>query len=274
MNEVTLSIVSYCQKELLRRCLAQLERLKCIHEWETIVVDNCSTDGSADMVEKHYPWAKLVRLGENIGFAGGHSLAYRTSSAPVFVVLNPDVIVLPDSIERLLQALALHPRAAIAGPCLLNPDGSCQFSARRFYTWRTVLWRRLPLPGRTKVHNYHLMMDVKPNRVIQVDWILGAAMAIRRSAFGTSGLFDTRYRLYFEDVDLCYFAQRRGWHVIYCPESRMIHDHQRSSAKKIFSQATMKHIESWIKFWLKTKRDQNEQLPVYHERAVPMSKSG
>jgi len=108
----------------------------------------------------------------------------------MFVVLNPDVIVLPNSLEKLVQTLEGLPNAAIAGPCLLNPDGSCQFSARRFYTWHTLLCRRLPLPGRRKVNNYHLMTDWQPDRVVKVDWLLGAAMAVRRSAFqGASSSF-------------------------------------------------------------------------------------
>ena len=98
------------------------------------------------------------------------------------------------------------------------------------------------------------MKDCELNKPVSVDWILGAAMVVRRSAFPSKGLFDTRYKLYFEDVDLCYFAKKEGWRVLYCPQSKMIHDHQRTSAKTFFSSATINHFVSWIKFYLKRKR--------------------
>ncbi|MHC4157764.1 MAG: glycosyltransferase family 2 protein [Planctomycetota bacterium] len=253
MSDVTISIVNYCQKNLLNRCLAQINTLALPSSWHTVVVDNNSSDGSADMVSKNYPWVKLTRLGKNLGFGGGHNTAYAHSDSNIFIVLNPDVIVLPGSLETLIETFERFPKTAIVGPCLLNPNGTPQFSARRFYTWRTVACRRLPIPGRQKVNDYHLMKDCDLSQLLSVDWLLGAAMCIRSSAFDERELFDTRYKLYFEDVDLCYFAKKRGWDVLYCPQSRMIHDHQRTSAKTFGSTAKIKHFTSWIKFYLKTK---------------------
>lgn len=254
MSYVTISIVSYCQKNLLNRCLDQISSLALPTSWQTVVVDNSSSDGSADMVAEDYPWAKLIRLKKNLGFAGGHNIAYAQTHSKFFFVLNPDVIVLPGSLEILVQLFDRFPKAAIAGPCLLNPDGSLQFSARRFYNWRTVACRRLPIPGRKKVNDYHLMRDRKLDHTQKVDWILGAAMGIRRSAVNGRKLFDTRYNLYFEDVDLCYFVQKKGWDVLYCPDSKMTHDHQRTSAKVFFNTAIINHLISWIKFYLKNKK--------------------
>lgn len=254
MADVTISIVSYCQKTLLDRCLAQINTLALPTTWQTIVVDNNSSDGSADMVAKNHPWVKLIRLKKNFGFARGHNAAYVQTDSPIFIVLNPDVIVLPGSLETLVQMFARFPKAAIVAPCLLNPDASLQFSARRFYNWRTIIYRRIPIPGRKKVNDYHLMKDCDPDQLRTVDWVLGAAMGIRRSAFNGKRPFDTRYKLYFEDVDLCYFAQKRGWDVLYCPQSKMIHDHQRASAKTFFNSATINHLTSWMKFHLKSKK--------------------
>jgi len=206
------------------------------------------------MIAGKFPWVKLISLKKNIGYAGGHNTAFAQTESPIFITLNPDVIVQPGSLEILVQVLEKYDKAAIVGPCLLNPDGSNQFSARRFYTWRTVACRRLPIPGRKKVNDHHLMKDCDPEQVRSVDWILGATMAIRRSAFNAKALFDARYKLYFEDVDLCYFARRRGWDVLYCPQSKMVHDHQRTSARTLLSSAAIAHFVSWIKFYLKSKR--------------------
>ncbi|UCG48209.1 MAG: glycosyltransferase family 2 protein [Phycisphaerales bacterium] len=253
MSDVTISIVSYCQKSLLDRCLSRIESLGLPETWRIFVVDNNSQDGSADMVAEKYPRVNLIRLKKNAGFGAGHNLAYAQTAGEFFFVLNPDVIVLPGSLEALVAALAERPDAAIVGPCLLNPDGSHQHSARRFYTWRTVLSRRLPIPGRKRVNAHHLMQDRDLKETSSVDWLLGAALGIRRSAFNGNALFDTRYRLYFEDVDACYFARKKGWDILFCPDSQMIHDHQRASAKTICSSAAIHHILSWIKFYIKTK---------------------
>jgi len=254
MNNVTISIVSYCQKKLLDRCLGQIGGLSLPATWQTIVVDNNSSDGSADMVALRHPKVKLIRLRKNLGFAGGHNIAYAQTNSDVLFVLNPDVQVLPGSLETLVEVFDRFPRTAIVGPKLLNPDGSLQFSARRFYDWKMVLGRRLPFPGAKKISDLHLMKDANHNAVQCVDWVLGAAMAVRRSAFDEKELFDTRYKLYFEDVDLCYFAHKRGWDVLYCPQSMMIHDHQRTSASAVFNSAMINHLSSWAKFYLKTKR--------------------
>jgi len=253
MNQVTISIVNYCQKHLLARCLDSIERQNLPKNWQTIVVDNNSSDGSADMLKHNYSFIKVINLDKNLGFAGGHNIAFAQTNSPVFIVLNPDIIITQNSLENLVKTLNNFPAAGIVGPCLLNPDGSPQYSARRFYNWYTIACRRLPVPGRKKANNYHLMKDQQLNNTISVDWVLGAAMAIRRKAFAQKELFDTRYHLYFEDVDLCYFAKKRGWHILYCPQSKMIHDHQRTSAKGIISSALIKHLISWCKFCIKCK---------------------
>ena len=262
MNDVVISIVSYCQRALLNRCLSNIRSLTLPSTWTIIVVDNNSSDGSADMIAQNYPFVRLIRLKNNLGYAGGHNVAYEKTDSSIFFVLNPDIIVLPGSLEILVQMFERFPEAAIVGPCLFNPDGSPQFSARRFYTWKTVAYRRLPIWGKKKVNDYHLMKDCDFSQLRSVDWVLGAAMGIRRQAFSGSGLFDTRYKLYFEDVDLCYFAKKRGWDVLYCPHSKMVHDHQRASAKTFFSSATANHFTSWIKFYLKSKMHLQASEPL------------
>jgi len=260
MVECVLSIVNYNTCALLDRCLGHIVELGLPSDWRIVVVDNASADGSADMVSRKYPGVQLLAQSTNTGFGGGHNLAFAATRSRYFVVLNPDVIVLPGSIERLLEVLRHRDRAAIVGPCLLNPDKSSQRSARRFYTWRTVLARRLPLPGRNKVIKEHLMQDVQFTEVTVVDWLLGAALAIRRSAFKDERLFDPRYRLYFEDVDLCYFAHQAGWDVLYCPDSMMIHDHWRASARRFINRAKFDHFCSWVKFYLKSKTSRHASV--------------
>jgi hypothetical protein len=252
MADMVISIVSYTQKGLLERCLVQINSLNLPPSWQTVVVDNNSSDGSAEMVSNKYPWVKLIRLKKNLGFAEGHNIAYRITDSPIFVVLNPDVLVLPGSLEMFVEAFKRFPSAAIIGPQLLNHDGSLQYSARRFYDWKTVFARRLPLPGSKKINDFHLMKDRDHSIIQSVDWVMGAVMGIRRAAFDSNELFDSRYKLYFEDVDICYFARKGGWIVLYYPESKMIHDHQRKSAKSFLNSAFIRHFISWLMFYLKS----------------------
>jgi len=254
MQDFIISIVNYCQKDLLNRCLTQIKSLDLSDKWHTVVLDNSSSDDSTDMVEANHSWVELIKLNKNVGFGKGHNIIYSKTDSVYFFVLNPDVVVLPGSLEKLVEMLEQHDKAAIVGPKLLNPDETLQLSARRFYNWPTVLCRRLPLPGRKKVNDFHLMKEWDHKNVQNVDWLLGAVMGIRRSAFERNELFDSRYKLYFEDVDLCYFAHQQGWDVLYCPEGKMIHDHQRSSTNGILNMAKINHFLSWLKFYKKSKR--------------------
>ncbi|RKY12097.1 MAG: hypothetical protein DRP65_02245 [Planctomycetota bacterium] len=254
MPRVVISLVNYNQKDLLDRCLEHLGRAQIDQDWHTIVLDNKSTDGSAEMVDKKYPWVEQIRNHKNDDYGRGHNIVYSKTDSLYFIVLNPDIIIDPGSLQSLVDKFEKFPRAAVIGPCLLNPDGSLQYSARHDYDWRTVIARRLPFPGRQRIIDHHLMKDYPYESIHKVDWVMGAVLAVRRQAFPEQDLFDPVYRKYFEDVDLCYFARQAGWDVLYCPDIKIIHDHQRVSAQKWFNKVTMIHISSWLKFYIKTKR--------------------
>ena len=253
MAQVTLSIVHYRQPHFLCRCLAQIQSLNLPSSWETIVVDNSPDQQAISVAQADFDRIRLLQNGQNNGYGGGHNLAFSAADSEYFIVLNPDIVVLENSIELLIDYLDTHPITAIVGPCLLNPDKTMQYSARRFYDWKTVLGRRLPLFDKETIDYRHLMKDKDLSTAQTVDWILGAAMAVRREAIAGGVLFDPRYKMYFEDVDLCRTVQEHGWEVAYCPESKMIHDHQRISAKG-FNTKLFIHFSSWIKFWLKHKK--------------------
>jgi hypothetical protein len=147
-----------------------------------------------------------------------------------------------------------HPEAGLLLPQLINPDGSLQFSCRKFYDFFTLLFRRTPLgaffPNHRVIRN-HLMMDWNHGEVREVDWGLGACMSLRREALGSPEIFDERFFLYFEDVDLCFRMKKRGWKVIYYPEAVMVHTHVRSSADGFFNREKWEHFKSMIKFYRK-----------------------
>jgi N-acetylglucosaminyl-diphospho-decaprenol L-rhamnosyltransferase len=198
------------------------------------VIVNNSGEAIDDLLQG-LPWpARVLHPGRNLGYARGVNEGIRAAREEDLLILNPDVRALPGSIDALARAAREHPRAGLLAPKLLNPDGTLQLSARRFYNWRTLLLRRAPIPALNRTSRTvreHLMADWDHADTRPVDWVLGAALYVRRSAVRDVGLMDERYFLYFEDVDWCRRMWRHGYEVIYCADSSMVHEHARASAQ-------------------------------------------
>ncbi len=229
----SLIIVHYESREALARLFHSLQAARPSPVREIIVVNN-SGEPLDDLVRSAGWPARVLSPGKNLGYARGVNEGIRASSEEDVLILNPDVQVPPGSIEALERAAGAHPRAGIVAPKLFHPDGSLQLSARRFYNWKTLMLRRAPIGAlgeRSRAVREHLMADWDHEETRPVDWVLGAAMYVRRRAMRDVGLMDERYFLYFEDVDWCQRMWRHGYEVVYCAESRMVHDYARSSAK-------------------------------------------
>jgi GT2 family glycosyltransferase len=169
-------------------------------------------------------------------------------------VLNPDIVVLPGALDRLVSFMDDHPDAGIAGATLLNEDGSLQHSCRRIYTFWTLVLRRTPL-GKLfqngKTISRYLMLEFDHEESREVDWVLGACMIVRRTALADFGGMDERFFLYFEDVDWCYRVWQSGWKVWYVADSVMRHRHARESARPGLSKQLITHGLSMIHFYEK-----------------------
>ncbi len=252
--DLSIAIVNYNTKAFLEECLQSLLRYPPSYDYEILVIDNASSDGSLDLVREKFPGVKLFPNPRNVGYAAAVNQAFRGSDSQFVLVLNPDVIVTEGSIDALLEYMKGHPKVGIAGAKLLNPDGSLQYSCRRFYTFKTLLYRRTFLgkifSGSPAVSE-HLMADWDHAEPRQVDWLLGACMMIRRSAVEEVGPADERFFLYFEDVDWCFRMKSRGWEVHYCPDSVMMHHHRRDSARGFFGPGLRAHLASLFRFYEK-----------------------
>ncbi len=230
---VSLIVVHYETREPLARLIRSLKAARPQAVREIIVVNN-SGEPIDDLVAGSGWPTRVLSPGRNLGYARGVNEGIRAASEEDVLILNPDIQVLPGTIEALERAAEAHPRAGILAPKLLSADGSLQLSARRFYNWRTLLLRRAPLGSladRSRTVRSHLMADWDHEETRPVDWVLGAAMWVRRRAMRDVGLMDERYFLYFEDVDWCQRMWRHGFEVVYCADSRMVHDYARASAR-------------------------------------------
>ena len=250
-------IVAYETPELLAACLRSLAAAQVLGRYPVIVVDNSSTARCAEVCAG-VEGVALMRNSRNVGYARAVNqgmAAESAAGAELILVLNPDIEVEPDAIERLRQAMAEHPEAGLAGAKLLNPDRTLQFSCRRFYTPGALLLRRTFLGRlfpRHRALREHLMLDWDHGTLRDVDWLIGACLIVRRAAAQDVGPMDERFFLYFEDVDWCARMHARGWKVLYVPDAVMIHHHRRESARAgLFHPSRRSHLASVLRFYEK-----------------------
>lgn len=229
---LTIQIVNWNAREPLRAALSSILANPPRFAYEILVLDNASSDGSVQMLEKEFPEVKLIVSESNLGFSKGHNLAARAAQGRYLFILNPDTEVLPGALDALVQYAERHPEIGIIGPKILNPDGSLQYSCRRFPNPAAALFRNTPLgklfPNNPYTRDY-LMTDWDHNSVREVDWVSGAALFIRHEVYQQLGGFDEQFFMYCEDTDLCYRAWQAGYKVVYYPEAHIKHAIGRST---------------------------------------------
>lgn len=233
LPQLSIIIVSWNVRELLAACLAALPRGP-----QVIVVDNASTDGSAQMVRDRFPEVLLLANRENRGFTGGNNDGLKLAAGQLILFLNPDTVVDANALPRMLDYLEAHPSVGVVGPQLRYGDGALQSSRRRFPTLMTALMESTPLawhwPARLNpwARRYHLD-DQPANQTQEVDWLVGAALMTRREVLDGVGAFDEGYFMYSEELDWQRRVKRAGWKIVYLPEAVITHYEGKSSEQVI-----------------------------------------
>lgn len=197
------------------------------------VCENGSCDGSANQlrqaIEQEWKsWCSVIVLDRNLGFTGGNNVAIRpyleSSEPPDYVLLlNPDTIVRPNALKALVDFMENNAIVGIAGSRLEDPDGTPQRSAFRFLTPLGALEGGLRLGLASRVLKRWIVAPPVLDYAFQTDWVSGASMIIRRAVFGDVGLLDEGFFTYFDDVDFCFNAMKKGWQTWYFPGSRIVH---------------------------------------------------
>ena len=225
--EISIIIVSYNGREYLRRCLRSLLEHTRGLEYEVVVVDNASRDGSADMVAEEFPSVRLLRRPSNAGLSTALNQGIRLSGGEMTVLLNPDVELRDNPFPAMAQYLRDHPEVGILGPRILDDDGSLQLSCRRFPAFSVAFFNRYSLLTRLFPRNpfsvRYLMTDFDHSGTAEIDWLSLACWMAPRRLFDEVGFLDEGYFLYNEDVDFCQRVHRAGRKVVYLPEVSVVH---------------------------------------------------
>ncbi len=258
-------MVSWNACDDLRACLASLANATLDPATiETVVVDNASTDGSPEMVEREFPRVKLIRLSTNTGFSGGNNVALENLTAEFAFLLNSDAVCESGAIDGLLDYADFHPDAGMLGPKVLNPDGSLQYSCRRWPTPAAGIFRNVWI-GRWFPRNRpaadYLMRDYDHETPRAVDWLSGCALMVRRTCVEKIGLLDGEtFFFYCEDMDWCLRAHQAGFGVEYVP-SAVVRHKIGGSTDQVADKMIVEHSRSMVKFWRKHREFFADRVP-------------
>jgi len=223
--DLSVIVVSYNTRELLRDCLTSVapgcEGLSA----EVFVVDNASSDGSADMVRKEFPQVRLVVNDLNLGFAAANNLGLERATGRYIVLLNSDTQIRQAAMTTLVEFMDARPAAGYCGPRLLNADGGLQASARRFPTVLSAAFSVLGLDRRYPHSRHALSLHgvSRSGQPFPADWLSGACLIVRSAAVAQVGLMDAGFFLYFEETDWCRRMACAGWEGWYVPQAEVVH---------------------------------------------------
>lgn len=231
-TRASIIIVGYNSQEDLPRCLASLKETVTAAD-EVIVVDNASQDGTSQALEAHFPWVRVVRSPENLGFGGGNNLGAREAQGRYLAFLNPDTTVAPGWLDALLAALEADPTAGLATAkiLLLQDPERINACGNDIHISGLTLCRGAGAPSTAFTHTE------------TVGAVSGAAFAIRRTLFDTLGGFDPAFFMYMEDTDLSLRARLAGYRCLFVPEAVVYHRYQlRFGPRKTFYQERNRYL--------------------------------
>lgn len=249
--DLSIIIVNWKVKELLKQCLNSIFSHLSGQEFEVIVVDNSSQDGSVEMIKNDFPEIKLIVNQSNLGFAKACNQGIRIARGKYLFLLNPDTQLTDNIQEKIINFMESHPEVGVGGCYLYYPNGRIQTSFYKFTSLTNHLGRAflfytfLPKNRLTALFFSDFLTDNQ-----SIDRVTGGAMVVRRETFEEAGLFDESFFLYYEDEDLCYRIKKTGWKIAPIPDTKVIHHYNKSSEKNI-TNAIFSSCRSQLQFFRK-----------------------
>ncbi|NCC70234.1 glycosyltransferase, partial [bacterium] len=243
---------------LIEKCLRLIFELNKIN-YEIIVIDNESKDNTLEILKKYTKKIKIYVIG-NKGYANALNFASKMANGEYLLFMNPDIFIENENILKMLNRIKEDKNIGIIAPKLIFPNNKIQDSCFMFYKFYTPFFRRSIL-GNTSFGKKHIekifMRNYDKTKELNPDWVLGAIFIMKKSFFEKISGMDSRFFLYYEDMDICRRCYLNNKKVLYYPDSKAIHNHMRSSANyksimtAFLNKITREHIKSYIKYHLK-----------------------
>ncbi|MDO8509716.1 MAG: glycosyltransferase family 2 protein [bacterium] len=266
MKDINIVLLNYLTKDKIMEAVASLfvDIKNCSFDIQVTVCDNSNNqDGLKEELENKFPNALYINTGSNVGFGKGNNIGFDRTPARYYFSLNPDTVIIENShtIESLIKFMDNNPKIGCIGPKMVNMDGTLQYSCYRF-DLRSILIKPLKQINFDKKYQFAkkysdrlLMKDFDHNHNQPVDWVLGAALLVRKEVVDRIGWYDNRFFMYLEDCDWCRRMWEAGFPVYYLADVVIKHGHARDSAKvpgifKAFFKNKLAriHFVSWVKY--------------------------
>lgn len=239
--DVSILIINWNTRDILRDCLKSVYRQTSSIHFETIVVDNASSDGSVEMIQREYPQVILIKNDRNRGFAAANNQGIAIAQGRYVLLLNSDTVILDRAVSKTLAFADQHPEAAVVGCRVLNPDRTLQPTCFLFpsllnlFLSSTYLYKIFP---QSRFFGREQMTWWDRNDVRQVEAVTGCFMLVRKKSIEQVGMMDEKYFMYAEEADWCYRFQKAGWKNLFFPDAQIIHLGGQST-RKVSSEMTV-----------------------------------
>ncbi len=260
---VTLIILNWNARDFLIDCLTAIQRLD-YPNFIIQVVDNDSSDDSLDLLTAQFPQIPIIRNGKNLGFSAGNNVALRQLKTDIAVLLNPDVIVSPDWLRQIIMPMQEDTTIGVAGCKLYYPEGRQLQHAGGYLTGAQALPSHYGIREQDE-GQYDALRDV--------EYVIGAAITIRKEVLTDVGLFDEGFFLYFEDTDFCFRVRKHGFRVVYVPTATAVHIESATTVKDSLSYLTYFHTGRW-RFLLKHSTADTVRNEIADAEKIWMTKVG
>jgi len=252
--KLSIIILTFNSENLLRRCLSSIQENTTLNNYEVIIIDNNSTDGTRQFLKSMENNSyRFILNAKNRGVGPARNQGLKITKSEYILILDVDTVVTSGAIDKLVDYLDQNPKCGLAAPKLIDVQGRLQFTCRKYPTIVSKFLRRVPFNWAQELLSEEEMHDWDHACIREVDYVIGACQLIRRSVVEEIGLLDEKIFYGPEDIDFCLRIWQAGYKVVFCPEAVIIHDEQRITRKKVFSRLSCKHAKGLAYFFWKHK---------------------
>lgn len=254
--DLSIVIISWKMRDLLENCLHSIYKFTKGINFEIILIDNNSMDGTSEMIRKDFPDVKLIINPENRGVAPARNQGLAIAKGKYILILDADIELFENSINQLFDFMENNPECGLSGCKLVDSKKNLQFSCKRFPSLKALIYRRLEHYDsirNSEVLRYHTMRDWDHSCIKEVDYLIGACQFFRREVTEEIGFYDDKIFYGPEDIDFCIRVQKAGWKVFYYSMTSIMHHEQRITKRNLFSAISFKHIKGILYLYWKYK---------------------